>query len=434
LKQEVKVTKASAATVPSTTKDSQGDAEIRPGAGLNIPEKPVFKFSEVQEPVLLVDDDPSILALLNRYVTAYGLQADLARNGREAVACLKNRHYGLLITDIMMPEMNGMELIDYVSRHHAQTDILAVSGFSDRYSFSDLVAAGATEFIAKPFQGGELEAKLLRIFRERRLRCRLATSREKEKTFFLNIVDSLARALDEKDEYTHGHARRVTNLSLQLVAQAQGNDIDRETLRLSGILHDIGKIGVPDSILRKTGKLNDDEFRVIKKHPEQGADILQPMGSDRRMAEISRIIRHHHERYDGRGHPDGLKGEEIPYCSRIIAIADSYDAMTSDRPYRKGMAVTAALEEIRINSGSQFDPLLAKKFVHMIESCAESANCPVAVMCGLFSKDPDKAMLQIYKKQYCRENFTACARFNRIRSNEIISSDLLPDGSLLLPV
>ncbi|MCD6390160.1 MAG: HD domain-containing protein, partial [Desulfobulbaceae bacterium] len=134
-----------------------------------------------------------------------------------------------------------------------------------------------------------------------------------------------------------------------------------------GVLHDIGKIGIPDKILGKPGRLSAEEYAVIKKHPEQGAKILRPMESDRRIASISKIIKHHHERYDGNGYPDGLKGKEIPYLSRIIAVADSYDAMTSDRPYRKGMDIVTAKEEIRKNSGSQFDPILAEKFIDFIE-------------------------------------------------------------------
>lgn len=324
-------------------------------------------LSTITEKVLLVDDDEDMLGLLSRHIALFGLQADQARNGKEALQHLQIHQYGLIITDITMPIMDGMELLVHTKAHYPQVDVLAISGYSDRYNFTDLVAAGAIDFIAKPFKQAELKAKLQRVFRERILLSELALSKEKEKSFFLHIVESLAISLDEKDKYTHGHSRRVTDFSLQLAEHVTDQDIDFELLRLCGVLHDIGKIGVPDKILGKPGKLSAEEFAVIKKHPGQGSQILRPMTSDGRVAEISKIIKHHHERYDGKGYPDGLKGEEIPYLSRIITVADSYDAMTSDRPYRKGMDVVRAIEEIRKNSGSQFDPKLAETFLQFLE-------------------------------------------------------------------
>lgn len=329
-------------------------------------------LSTITEKVLIVDDDEDMLGLLSRHAALFGLQADQARNGKEALELLQIHQYGLIITDITMPIMDGMELLVHARVHYPQVDVLAISGYSDRYNFTDLVAAGAIDFIAKPFKQGELKAKLQRVFRERILLSELALSKEKEKSFFLHIVESLAISLDEKDKYTHGHSRRVTNFSLQLAEQITEQEIDFELLRLCGVLHDIGKIGVPDKILGKPDKLSAEEFAVIKKHPGQGAQILRPMTSDGRVAEISKIIKHHHERYDGKGYPDALRGEEIPFLSRIITIADSYDAMTSDRPYRKGMDVDSAIAEIRNNSGSQFDPYLAEKFVEFLEGQARS--------------------------------------------------------------
>ncbi len=327
-------------------------------------------LSTITERLILVDDDEDVLNVLKRQITRVGLRADLANDGEEAVQLLRKYQYGLVITDMAMPRMSGMELILHVKEHYPETDILAISGYHELFNFTDLVAAGATDFIEKPFQQNELQAKLQRIFRERLLLAELARSKEKEKTFFLHIVESLAISLDEKDKYTHGHSKRVTSIALQLAEHATEEHVDVELLRLCGVLHDIGKIGVPDKILGKTGSLTTEEFAVIKKHPEQGEQILRPMESDQRIARISKIIRHHHERYDGKGYPDGLKGTDIPHLSRIIAIADSYDAMTSDRPYRKGLDISIAMDEIRKNSGSQFDPILAEKFVSLMKKPA----------------------------------------------------------------
>jgi len=385
-------------------------------------------LSTIIERVLLVDDDRDMLELLNRYVTIFGLHADQAQNGKEALQFLQIHEYGLIITDITMPEMDGMELLLHTRTHYPQIDVLAISGYSDRYNFTDLVSAGAVDFIAKPFRQGELEAKLQRIFRERILLAKLAHSKEKEKSFFLHIVESLAISLDEKDRYTHGHSRRVTNYSLQLAEYATEEVIDFELLRLCGMLHDIGKIGVPDSILGKQGNLSPEEYSIIKKHPEQGAQILRPMTTDGKIAAISKIIKHHHERYDGKGYPDNLKGKEIPYLSRIITIADSYDAMTSDRPYRTGLNLDSAIKEIQKNSGSQFDPILAEKFIHFMKEFSSSAPCPSLPFCPVFQKIIQKDSFKTYELQYCRSNYRACAR-NKIENQRNLNESLLPDGS-----
>lgn len=387
-------------------------------------------LAAIPERVMVVDDDKDVLGILKRYMDIFGLQADFGRNGKEAVQLLRERQYGLVITDIAMPEMDGVELLLHIRAHYPDVDVLALSGYHKLYNFTELVAKGATDFIAKPFKRDELKAKLQRIFRERHLLAQLRRSREKEKTFFLHIVESLAISLDEKDRYTHGHSKRVTNLSLQLAEHATEEVVDVELLRLCGVLHDIGKIGVPDNILRKAGKLTPEEYEIIKKHPRQGAQILRPMESDDRIARISKIIKHHHERYDGTGYPDGLKGKEIPYLSRIIAIADNYDAMTSDRPYRKGMDNQIAIEEIRKNSGTQFDPLLVEAFVRCLEKCNTSDPCPLQGSCSVFPKITRNVISMAYEVPYCRTNFKACARY-KIPKEEDRPVDLLPDGSYL---
>jgi len=196
-------------------------------------------------------------------------------------------------------------------------------------------------------------------------------------------------------------------------------------------LHDIGKIGVPDAILLKVAQLSDEEFAVIKKHPDQGARILQPMVFDKRMHDIAQIIRHHHERFDGKGYPEGLSGETIPIYSRIITVADSYDAMTSDRPYRKGMGCKDALAEIELNRGQQFDPLLAKKFIALMDGCRQGSPCPSLAVCEIFARIEENIISKAYEMQYCRTNFRACARY-KIKTKEDRPINLLPDGSLFM--
>ena len=195
---------------------------------------------------------------------------------------------------------------------------------------------------------------------------RLDRQQERENLFF-DIIETMAITLEERDAYTHGHANRVTRFSLQLSRAANLDKKTQDRLRLAATLHDIGKIGIPDEILLKTTPLTREEFDVIKGHPDKGVRILGRL-RDSRMQQIIHGVRYHHERFDGQGYPEGLAGDEIPLIARIIGIADSFDAMTSDRPYRKGMSEASALLEISLCAGSQFDPLYADLFVSLFQS------------------------------------------------------------------
>jgi putative nucleotidyltransferase with HDIG domain len=180
---------------------------------------------------------------------------------------------------------------------------------------------------------------------------------------YIDTLSALTSAIDAKDSYTRGHSERVTELSLKLGEELGLNQEEIEKIRLGGLLHDIGKIGIPEGILNKPGRLDDEEFKTIRSHPELGIRIL---GKVEFLSGIVEVIKHHHERYDGKGYPDGLSGEKIPLLARLIAVADTFDAMTTDRPYRKALTVDEALKEIRHCSGSQFDPEIASVFIKMI--------------------------------------------------------------------
>ena len=193
---------------------------------------------------------------------------------------------------------------------------------------------------------------------------------EKNHNLFLQTTIVLASTIEAKDKYTRGHTERVTNYSLAIAKQMAANGsanfppIFFENLYISGLLHDIGKIAIPESILNKTDKLTPEELKVMQSHPVRGVEILKPLAE---FEESMKGVKHHHERYDGKGYPDGLKGEEIPIVAAIIAVADTFDAMTSDRPYRKGMTKETAINEIKKNSGIQFNPLPVKAMVELFE-------------------------------------------------------------------
>ncbi|MBI4778268.1 HD domain-containing protein [Candidatus Desantisbacteria bacterium] len=194
---------------------------------------------------------------------------------------------------------------------------------------------------------------------------------------FFSAVESLSFAIDEKDTYTHGHSKRVTEYSLGLADELGLSDKERVTLKLAAIMHDVGKIGVPEEVLHKEGKLDDNDWEKIKKHPIKGAHILEPIGDLKSIPlsllqmtfeEIRAItpgVKHHHERYDGKGYPDKLIDKNIPLIARIIAVADAYDAMTSDRAYRKGMSQQEACKELKRNAGSQHDPEIIEAFLRL---------------------------------------------------------------------
>lgn len=181
---------------------------------------------------------------------------------------------------------------------------------------------------------------------------------------FLSSIKAIVEAVDAKDPYTRGHSARVVEYALLIGREIKMDKEDLKDLEIAAILHDVGKIGIPDRILGKPGRLNDEEFAYIKRHPEFGAEIIEPIAKLKR---LTSIVLHHHERLDGNGYPTGLKGRQIPLCARIIAVADSFDAITTDRPYRGKRTIQEALAELNLHSGTQFDPRLARVFIKVYE-------------------------------------------------------------------
>ncbi|MCP4912479.1 MAG: HD-GYP domain-containing protein [Oligoflexia bacterium] len=207
-----------------------------------------------------------------------------------------------------------------------------------------------------------------------------------QKEFCEMAVRSILHALDCKDHYTYGHSMRVTYYSLVLGKEIGLDDEELYDLEMASLFHDIGKIGVPDEVLCKPARLTEEEFIVMKSHPEKSAEILEGF---KPFEKAGKYARHHHERYDGRGYPDGMKGEEIPLFSRIILIADTFDAMTSTRPYRKGLPYEVAFEELHEFSGSQFDPYLVEKFCEAMarEKKKNESTFTLSIIEGEFAKD-----------------------------------------------
>jgi len=182
---------------------------------------------------------------------------------------------------------------------------------------------------------------------------------------YFDTVIALSEALEARDKYTAGHSTRVMEYAAGIAKHIGLNEKDLDRLKKSALLHDLGKIGIPDVILHKRSRLSDKEFAVIKKHPKIGADILRAI---KPLSDLVPTIYHHHERFDGNGYPHGIKGEQIPLNARIIAVADSFDAMTSNRPYREAFSIETALLEIERNKGTQFDPFIVSAFIEILKT------------------------------------------------------------------
>jgi len=471
----------------------------------------------MQDKILVVDDDPGIRSTLSELLEELGYQAPTASDGLEAVGLLDSGPYLCVLTDIMMPNMTGLELIKKIKAHNVSTPVIVITGYASLEIAIDAMKSGASDFLSKPFKIKQIELILNKVKREKQileenkrfadelqlhrlidnlvgqiedksqeitslqaiseritnlkgirdlvaavedvtsellddsevcfyplnrkteklinpnggpeqdledglingtvisrinpdssgihayditfpfmiegqlfgalkvLSHRIFEDNEKDKIAYLlqrtaermenialyeglyeNILStlkSMAMILDARDPHTSQHSTRVTSLSTTLGKHLDLTEDDMDILYIAASLHDIGKVGIPDSILLKTGKLTNEEFDVIKKHPDLGADIIKPITP---MLKETYIIRHHHERYDGKGYPAGLIGEEIPLLSRIIALADAFDAMTSDRPYRKGLSFDKAYQEILRCKGTQFDPDITDVFLEHI--------------------------------------------------------------------
>ncbi len=327
-----------------------------------------------KERILVVDDEPVIRALIKKALKSFGYQADSASNALSAIEMMSKKNYFSVISDIRMPGKDGIWFLKEIKKRYPDTQVTMLTA-SD--SLGDAIASlnlGAERYLLKPLNINELfhvvekmaEKKDL-ITRDKehkmRIEIRLKEQGRKIREIFIGSTKALVTSLEAKDKYTKGHSERVTELSVLLVKKLGLNRGFSEKIKIAGLLHDIGKIGVKDVVLNKPGKLTKEEYDHVKKHSVLGEQIVTPVIDDK---EITLSIRNHHERYDGKGYPDGIKGEKIPLGARILALADAFDAMTSKRPYRESFDKKEAMKRIKENIGTQFDPELAKTFIEVL--------------------------------------------------------------------
>ncbi|HNY66790.1 MAG TPA: response regulator, partial [Deltaproteobacteria bacterium] len=316
--------------------------------------------------ILVVDDSNTIRTLVEKGLKEVGFEVVKAENGQAALELLKHeRRPDLILSDIDMPVMNGEEFCRNVHADPvlASVPFVVMSANNDRPIMRRMLQLGADSYLVKPFNIDQLVITVEKLLSDKLLLLHKEKERlETEQRLILASITSLCCALEARDSYTRGHSEAVSYLATRMAVEMGMSNDDIEHVKLGGKLHDLGKIGVIDSVLLKPGKLSDEEFAIIKRHPVIGAEILRPVPS---LSKILPIVYYHHERIDGKGYPEGLKGDKIPLWARITAVGDTYHALTSDRPYRKGMEKDRALQIIEEVSGTQLCPECVDVFIKM---------------------------------------------------------------------
>lgn len=306
--------------------------------------------------ILVVDDSRTILKLVKAGLTRCGFRVKTAANGQEALGCLAVETPDLILSDIDMPVMNGFQLCEAVRNDSRMVEVpfVVMSANGDRGTMKRMMQRGVAAYITKPFNIDELVILTERILSDQyRLLLKEKERLDFEQRHMLESITSLISALEARDAYTRGHSEAVSRIVSGMIALTGAGQHEIERAATGGRLHDIGKIGIRDSVLLKPGRLTDEEFSQIKEHPVIGANILKSIES---LSDIMDIVLSHHERPDGKGYPNGLKGNRIPLNARITAVADTFHALTSDRPYRKGMPVAKAKDIIDSVRGTQLCP------------------------------------------------------------------------------
>jgi putative two-component system response regulator len=288
--------------------------------------------------VLVVDDLESNRKLLNAFLTRDGYQVDFAIDGRSALDCVSREHPDLVLMDVMMPDIDGYEACRALKRDPRTrlVPVVLVTALQESEDRIRGIDAGADDFLSKPFNSHELRARVRSLIRIKRYTDDLDSAE--------SVIVSLALTIEARDHCTEGHCRRLARYASALGRHLGLGDEDVAALERGGFLHDIGKVGIPDAVLLKPGRLAPHEYEQMKQHAVIGDRLC---GELRSLRTVRPIVRHHHERFDGSGYPDGLRGDAIPLLAQIIAIVDVYDALTTARPYKGALSVEAAYDELR---------------------------------------------------------------------------------------
>lgn len=348
--------------------------------------------------ILLIDDEQSVRELVKIYLQKAGYKVLEAEDGTESFDILDSisKDIGIVICDINMPKVSGIQVLEYITQKHKTIPVVMLTAITDTDMVVKAMQKGAFDFIPKPFDRGKLIFSIEKAFERKKLleeNLRLeieneeykkkleekVTEKTKElyqknlelehlhselKIAYRSSIKVLAESIEAKDAYTRGHCTRVRDYSIKIAQKLNFDKEQLEILEYGALLHDVGKIGINENILNKPGSLTPEEFEQVKQHTIIGVNILKEVDF---FKPILPIIRSHHEFHNGEGYPDKIKGEEIPLMARIVHIADAFDAMSTDRPYHKGMDIKEAINELKKFKGSQFDPKLVDIFIDCLD-------------------------------------------------------------------
>lgn len=315
--------------------------------------------------ILVIDDDAIVRELISEMLLGAGYEVVSANTATQALELFTDEEIGLVVSDIVMPDLSGLELLEAMRLHRPSLPIVLVTGADTRDNLTQALTRGADGLVAKPFSKAELcgavETALERAGRsERDLRDRLLTP---------TLTSALANAIEAREEGMRGHCERLTVLAMRLGLAFGLGEEEIETLRLGALLHDVGKIGIPDRVLLKPAPLDSAETELMRTHTVIGDNLLAPIDM---LAAVRPIVRHHHERWDGLGYPDALSGEDIPLGARIMAVADAVEAMSASRVYRDPLSEPEIVRELERGRGTQWDPRIVDLVLRLIETDAIS--------------------------------------------------------------
>ncbi len=341
---------------------------------------PHLENNAVQKHIITTDDDQAIRKVLQILLRKEGYQVTVCSHGDELLSTLKTSasSVDLILLDIKMPGLSGLQVLEIVRRNYPRIPVVMLTAFNDLDTGMKAIRLGASDYLAKPvhrevlvecvsrvldatsLMQDEVAEKVHSIAHQKKLEDQLQIALGALKSTTLATLEAFTETIEQKDPYTKGHCSRVRTISLAIAKALNFSEENLNILEGGALLHDIGKIGIPEEILNKPSKLTKSEYDLIRQHPVAGERIVTHID----MFQAYRpIIRNHHERMNGKGYPDGLKGDQIPLEVRIVSLADAFDAMTTSRAYRSALPTELAVEELKLFSGTQFDPDLVNLFI-----------------------------------------------------------------------